>query len=373
MEKKSLSKLEVNCNSIRENIKECGQLYILIAYKVYELHFYEIYKEKYKNIVECCFNEFGFKKATTYNLIGIVEKFGERDAGGMITYKSITRYNKFSYSQLAEMLSLSDSQREKVTPDTTVSEIRKIKKEKITNNEKVQTSGKINNSDTVETSNVIKNTIEKPVIEVKPEELKPVEITSSESNDEIADLKYKLQFLERRANNHWKARQEQAKTIRKLREEIESLNAEKKNSEVKSETTSSDEEDDLREEIKRLKAENRRIVQKIREVLDCKTFNIDAQIDIIKNNVHNNSKLTKRNAILTTDNEQLRIAVEQRDSEIKHLKKEYDNLLEEKVSLHDEYEKKLLLCLEQRDAFRNQILELKNRIEQLEKGSVENV
>ena len=56
----NMSRLETDCESIRENIKECGQIFITVAYKVYELHYYETYKEKYKNIVECCKSEFGF-------------------------------------------------------------------------------------------------------------------------------------------------------------------------------------------------------------------------------------------------------------------------------------------------------------------------
>lgn len=160
MEKK-LTKLEIDCESIRKDIKECGRLYITVAYKVYELYIYGVYKEKYKNIVECCREEFGFKKSTVYNFLGIVDKFGEKE-NGIVSYRSLMRYDKFSYSQLSEMLSLSDGQRTKVTPDTTVSEIRKIKSEK-----KVQTSGK-----KVEDFKVFES--EPDVIEVLPEQLQVV-------------------------------------------------------------------------------------------------------------------------------------------------------------------------------------------------------
>ena len=44
---KELTKLESCCESIRNNIKECGKLYILVAYKVYKIYYYETYKEKY--------------------------------------------------------------------------------------------------------------------------------------------------------------------------------------------------------------------------------------------------------------------------------------------------------------------------------------
>lgn len=39
------------------------------------------------------------------------------------------QYQQFNYSQLCEMLSMSDKQREKVTPDMTVKQIRELKRE----------------------------------------------------------------------------------------------------------------------------------------------------------------------------------------------------------------------------------------------------
>lgn len=94
------------------------------------------YKKYYSTIVEACQAELGFKKSTTYNMINIVKRFGRPDSYGSISYQSFVNLD-YSYSQLCEMLSLSDKQLESVSPQTTVKELREMKK--------VQTSGKIEN------------------------------------------------------------------------------------------------------------------------------------------------------------------------------------------------------------------------------------
>ena len=98
MADKQLSKLDLDCESIRKNLKDFGKLYLLIAYKIYELKYYKTYYPKYKNIVECCEKEFQIKKSSTYNLLKIVETFGEKNDSGMVTYNSICCYEFYSYN-----------------------------------------------------------------------------------------------------------------------------------------------------------------------------------------------------------------------------------------------------------------------------------
>lgn len=123
------SSFECDIDTIKGYLTEIANTYLLVAYRLYEINRYRTYKPKYKNIVEACQSELGFKKSTTYNMISIVEKFGKPDSSGFITYSSLFGLEKFSYSQLCEMLSLSDNQRLKVTPEMTVKEIREFKKE----------------------------------------------------------------------------------------------------------------------------------------------------------------------------------------------------------------------------------------------------
>ena len=124
-----VSSFECDIDTIKGYLTEIANTYLLVAYRIYEINRYRSYKGKYKNIVEACQSELGFKKSTTYNMINIVEEFGKPDTSGFISYSSLFGLEKFSYSQLCEMLSLSYKQRLKVTPDMTVKEIREIKKE----------------------------------------------------------------------------------------------------------------------------------------------------------------------------------------------------------------------------------------------------
>jgi len=151
---KGLSNFECDIKTIKNYLCDIADSYLLVSYRIYEMKVYESFKPYYKNIVEACAERLGFKKSTTYNMIRIVERFGEIDeTTGFISYQSLFGYRNFSYSQLTEMLSLSDNQIEKVKPGTTVSEIRQIKKETF------QTSGKTEIID-VDTYVIAENGIE---------------------------------------------------------------------------------------------------------------------------------------------------------------------------------------------------------------------
>lgn len=142
-ENKNATGFEIDCETIKGYLCDIANNYLLIAFRLYEIEINQSYKRAgYKNIVEACQDKLNFKKSTTYNLIGIVKRFGQPDECGRITYQSFVN-NRYSYSQLCEMLSLSNNQIEKINPDMTVKEIREIKK----TSEKVQTSGMIVSKD----------------------------------------------------------------------------------------------------------------------------------------------------------------------------------------------------------------------------------
>lgn len=133
--KRELDAFHSDIASIKQYLCEVGNTYLLIAFRIYEMYRNGNYKKYYKTIVEACQAELGFKKSTTYNMINIVKRFGRPDIYGSISYQTFVNLD-YSYSQLCEMLSLSDKQLESVTPQTTVKELREMKK--------VQTSGKSN-------------------------------------------------------------------------------------------------------------------------------------------------------------------------------------------------------------------------------------
>lgn len=72
---------------------------------------------EYKNFIDFCKCEFGISKNSAYNFIAIYKKFSDG------------KYKRFSYSQLTEMLSLPKSVIEEIKEDTTIQEIRAIKKD----------------------------------------------------------------------------------------------------------------------------------------------------------------------------------------------------------------------------------------------------
>jgi hypothetical protein len=84
----------------------------------------------YDNIADYAVNELGIKKSLCYNLIGIAERFGLRDESDNII--SIDdKYKDYSVSKLSAMASLTDSELEKVNPDMTVKDIKKLVKDSV--------------------------------------------------------------------------------------------------------------------------------------------------------------------------------------------------------------------------------------------------
>lgn len=128
-------------DKIRDEVQRAADNWLHIAYYVYELNYFGYYKSHYDSIVDCCLANFGFKKSTTYNFINIVEQFSVKQVftlgNGMIKGKAKAQYVGFidffnavkswSYSQLVAMLSLSDKQREQVTPEMSAREIKRLK------------------------------------------------------------------------------------------------------------------------------------------------------------------------------------------------------------------------------------------------------
>lgn len=128
-------------DKIRDEVKRAADNWLHIAYYVYELNYFGYYKSHYDSIVDCCLANFGFKKSTTYNFINIVEQFSVKQAftlgNGMVKCKPKAQYvgwvdfftavKSWSYSQLVAMLSLSEKQREQVSPEMSAREIKRLK------------------------------------------------------------------------------------------------------------------------------------------------------------------------------------------------------------------------------------------------------
>lgn len=86
----------------------------------------------YDDIYALAQNEFGFEKTTTKNLMSINREYSERRPAGL-DFKPYSmyiaeKYKKYSQTQLVEMLPLTNSAREYIPEDFTISELRDYKK-----------------------------------------------------------------------------------------------------------------------------------------------------------------------------------------------------------------------------------------------------
>lgn len=126
-------------NGVTEKIKhamyDAARQFVYIGFLLWEVQEYGYYSEKgYASVYEYAEKELGFKKSSTKNFIAINYEFGCRNGlpRGIAHERTMSlqpQYQQFNYSQLCEMLSMSDKQREKVTPDMTVKQIRELKRE----------------------------------------------------------------------------------------------------------------------------------------------------------------------------------------------------------------------------------------------------
>ena len=108
---------------IKHAMYSVAREYIYIGMLLHEVEVYEYYKENnYSDLYDYAFKELGFKRSSVRNFISVWREFSD---GGMHLKDE---YKDFKYSQLVEMLSLSERMRESVTSDTTVKDIRQMKK-----------------------------------------------------------------------------------------------------------------------------------------------------------------------------------------------------------------------------------------------------
>lgn len=98
--------------------------YKLIGYRLYDIKYNNyLYGSKYDNITEYALQEFGYEKSQTYNLINVYVKF----FNGELLMDPENKYNKYSITQLVNMLDMSEEKLDKCNPEMTVSNIKMIK------------------------------------------------------------------------------------------------------------------------------------------------------------------------------------------------------------------------------------------------------
>lgn len=140
-----LKEKEINCLNgklgVTEKIKmamyEAAKQFVYIGFLLWEVKQYHYYKlSGYQDVYDYAEKELNFKKSSTKNFIAVAETFGNKYYGqfnesyaNLPTMSLKPEYKDFKYSQLVEMLAMSDTKRKQITPDMTIKQIREIKKE----------------------------------------------------------------------------------------------------------------------------------------------------------------------------------------------------------------------------------------------------
>lgn len=137
------TQLETCTNRIKQCIYNVTSNFIEIGFRLWECERYQYFKELgFDSVCEYALHELGFKKSSTRNFIRVYERFCNHNvvlkaskdtSNGRVpckfvagNYTLLHEYKNFTYSQLTELLSLSDSQIEAIAPapDDTVKKLR---------------------------------------------------------------------------------------------------------------------------------------------------------------------------------------------------------------------------------------------------------
>lgn len=111
---------------IRANLKSVARSVVAVGYYLKSVRDRSLWMEAeqgYESVWDFAQTEFGISKSTASRYMAINDRFSEGGNSPLI----MEQYADLSKSQLQEMLYISDQQAEKVTPDTTVLEIRQMR------------------------------------------------------------------------------------------------------------------------------------------------------------------------------------------------------------------------------------------------------
>lgn len=212
---------------IRAEVGKAADSWFHIAYYVYELDYFGYYVNYFNNIVECCQASFGFKKSTTYNFINIVEKFSFSNGTNRSSHEYIKftdfmeRVKNWSYSQLVAMLSLSEKQRELVTPDMSARDIKKLKAD----------SKRLENEETSLAEIVVLDepvSADSGIVLNCSHEIDELQQALDIALDDVSILSVKYDSKCRELNDIISARDEALQNIEKIKEQVKKLEAENK-------------------------------------------------------------------------------------------------------------------------------------------------
>ena len=116
-------------NYIHRDLSDIRQRYIALGFHLEENRRCAYYENfGYIDFYEFCEKNFSLDKAAVSRCINVWKQFCLVQNGSSKMFLD-SRYEKYNYSQLCEMLPLSDKQRREIKPDMTVKEIREKKRQ----------------------------------------------------------------------------------------------------------------------------------------------------------------------------------------------------------------------------------------------------
>ena len=169
---------------IRNRLKETAENFVVIGYRLKQIRDSRMFEKEYQSLEDFAYHEYGLSKSVVYRFIKINNRFS-KDGNSMELKEE---YKGYKYSNLQEMLSLTEEEEEQITPDMTVKEIRQIKEKR---NQAIQESVEEEGQEKEE-----KNSAEGEVqeeMEAEPEEAAGVKqkVATSQLRDSENDWKEK--------------------------------------------------------------------------------------------------------------------------------------------------------------------------------------
>lgn len=111
---------------IRNRLQETAENFVIIGYRLKQIRDSRMFEKEYQSLEDFAYHEYGLSKSVVYRFIKINNRFS-KDGNSMELKEE---YKGYKYSNLQEMLSLTEEEEEQITPDMTVKEIRQIKEKR---------------------------------------------------------------------------------------------------------------------------------------------------------------------------------------------------------------------------------------------------
>lgn len=108
---------------IRNRLEETAENFVVIGYRLKQIRDSKVYQREYGSLAEFAQKEYNLSSTVVYRLIKINDEFSENGNSMQIA----GRYRGYGFSKLQEMLYLTEEQREEVTEEMTVKEIRQMR------------------------------------------------------------------------------------------------------------------------------------------------------------------------------------------------------------------------------------------------------